>query len=194
MIKLCSCIIVLFLIFGGCAPILQSFEEKRLAGLEFERAQRLEDERKFPEATQEYLALTQKYPSTKIALTASLKTAALYSNFNNPEMDIQKAFAWYRKILNSDVSAAEQERVAHSLGLVEQILELQKEMAQAQKENGLLVAENRQLLLGNNNISAELADKKLQIEALESQLQQVSEALAKMKEIDVNLSKSRRGQ
>jgi len=130
----------------------------------------LEDEGEFSEAIRKYSSISQTYPFTQNALTATFKTAALYSNFNNPEMDLEKAIFWYRKILNSDFHTNEKKRAEHAIGLLEHLLALQDKKENMQQENSQLLSEKHQLLVENKNMSIVLTRRAKKIQSLESKV------------------------
>ena len=177
--------ICLCFLLAGCAARPVGPGDESEARRKLDLARRLESSTAYREAAHEYAMVADQYPATEYYLVAARKAALLYASPDSPARDDTAALRWIKVVLSLDIPSEEREAMEVLRKLLVALTALRAEAdrvsayadslsAAARRQGGVLSAEMRR--------TAELED----------QLEQTLEELRKLKEIDVQVSKSRR--
>lgn len=147
-------------------------------------ADTLERASAFKEATLEYTIVAERFPATSVHATAVRKAALLYSSPVNPVASDSISRYWLTTYLGLTQSPEEKQIIQMYLKMVDRVAWLRDSLARQRAiGDSLAVIARKQ--------TGEASSRSKRIQELESELQQASGELKKLKEIDVRISKSR---
>jgi hypothetical protein len=177
---------VAFLLFSGCAapgPSGRSWTDRTVAR-HMVMADSLERQMAIREALEHYGIVAEVYPRSSAYPTAVRKAALLSISDLNPAPSDSLALRWFSAYLSLPLKKPERETVRTFVTLLKRVKVLREDLnRKAITADSLSAATRRQAGI--------LATDARRIQELESELQQANSALRKMKDIDLQLSKSR---
>ncbi|MBI1807343.1 MAG: hypothetical protein HYR76_09870 [Ignavibacteria bacterium] len=127
------------------------------------------------EAAIRYAMVAERFPGSRFYKTAVRKAAFLHSSPLNEAVDDSASFHWFHVYTSLPISKEEKESAEMYISLMKKIGTLQKEI-----EN---------LTLSSKKQTAELTSRANRIHELEVQLQEATEELTKLRDIDVKAYK-----
>lgn len=135
-------------------------------------------------ATDEYLLVAERFPSTSVYAIAVRKVGLLLGSPANLAANDSASLFWLNKYLTLTESPEEKQFVGMYIGMVDRMSALRDSLErQAAAIDSLSAITRKQ--------ASETATRTRRLQELEAELQQVSTELRKLKEIDVRISKSR---
>ncbi len=184
---------ILLLLLGGCTSLFSSLDKEKQARHHIDSAEHLEKAGRLYEAAEKYAFIATEYPSSSWYYKVSVRKAGmLLCHPDNPNADIDASLHWFSIYENFAESAQEKENVGLLIKLLEQTKALQG-------KNKHLAAENSKLLSSVIELTEKLHVGKEEVEMMESELEQTyetldqtQEALEKMKEVDIQIHKSKK--
>ncbi|MCD4676535.1 MAG: hypothetical protein K8S18_11160 [Desulfobacula sp.] len=189
-------IIILCFFLTGCFPHYLVSDVEFNARNHMELAAAKENSSNFQEAIQEYAIISEKYPDTSYYKTAVWRAALLNLHPNNPEINYKAAQDWLQIYLKLPLSPEEKEIAVLYNALILQINvtldEKNKLLTNTKRQNknmAILTQKLKQAQIKAAKARGEL--KKLS--SYEAELSILKDKLKKMKEIDVQLHKTRKG-
>jgi len=171
---------------AGCGTLLGEHEEEAEAHRQVELARTLEAASNLREAAHEYSIVAERFPNSSVWPTAVRKAALLYANPANPSRNDSISLAWFNAYQALSLSPQEKEIVQSHIALQGRMKTLGDELGrQRDVSDSLSVAVKK--------LSATVTAQGRRTQDVEAQLRQATEELKKLKEVDVRLSKNRRG-
>jgi len=171
-------------ILTGCGGFSDTRSPSSYAARRMQIADSLEQEGLLLQAADVYGQVATRFPRSPQYPTAVRRAALLYSMGPPTIANDSTAYRWYQAYLALPIEKAEREDARISLELLRRILTLDAQLAQMYSAaDSLTVLTKRQAAL----MSADAH----RMQEIEQQLQQAQSELAKIKEIDLRLSKSR---
>jgi hypothetical protein len=176
-------IILCFLVAGCSSPLLDSKSELQALN-NMNRAAELENLLEYRQAAQEYAIVAERYPSTSYYQAAVWKAALLNIHPANSEIDYSAALYWFKAYLELPLSQVEKECAQLHVAMLEHINRLQAEIPPLNAENERLVEVTQQQ-------SGDITTSTQRLRELEAELAQARDELKKMKDVDVQMHRSR---
>lgn len=170
---------------AGCSTFNFDADTEMRAGRHMALADSLERASTLDEATLEYKIVAEHYPSSTAYQTAVRKTGLLYANPKNPMHDDSLALHWVRAYLQLPGELPDREGAETEITLLERIASLQQALTQRQAAADSLLALTK-------NQETMISGHMQQLQALQSEVRQVRQELNKLKQVDVEINKSRR--
>ena len=172
-------------IAAGCSSLRVDSDTEKRAEHHMALADSLEQALALDQATLEYQIVAELYPSSSAYPAAVRKTALLYMNPDNPVHNDSLALHWVSTYLALPAREPDRENARTESYLLERIAALQRDLirrtriadslyAVVWKQEGLLSSQTQQL------------------QALQNELKQVRQELDRLKQVDVNINRSRR--
>lgn len=170
---------------AGCSTFNFDADTEMRADRHMALADSLERAATLDEATLEYKIVAEHYPSSTAYQTAVRKTGLLYANTNNPMHDDSLALHWVRAYLELPDPLPDREGAETEVALLERIIELDYALTQRQgMADSLLTLTRKQETLISGHTQ--------QLQTLQAEVRQVRQELNKLKQVDVEINKSRR--
>jgi hypothetical protein len=184
---LLGCVAACFILAGCSSTRLDSDTEAR-AARHMAIADSLEEARALDQAVLEYKIVAELYPSSSAYASAVRKAALLYLNPDNPARNDSLALHWVSVYLGLPVPWAERESARAQLTLLERVMALQSELQRRGRVIDSLAAVARKQDAQISDQAAQLQ----QIQTLQNELKQARQELDRLKQVDVDISRSRR--
>jgi hypothetical protein len=147
-------------------------------------ADSLEEAMSLQLAAAHYAAVAEEYPLSAAYPYAVRKAALLYANEFNPARNDTLALHWFKIYLGLSLRKAERENVQATASLLQRVVNARERLARLTRQADSLTVVSRAQ-------AGTLGADARRIQALESELEQAQRELQRMKEIDLQLSKSR---
>lgn len=179
--------VFVLIVFAGCSASNSNRDAEARASYHLRLADSLGQAMAFAEAAQEYAVVAEHYPGTRYHANAMLEVALLSLNPANEAASDSIAVYWFQEYLKLPRSAGEREGVQVYLRLLERIQGLQNSLVRKKAVQDSLIAVTKKQ--GEEIFS--LASRSKQIQNLEGELKKANEELAKLREVDVRVSKGR---
>jgi len=173
-------------LLAGCGTLVGEPGEEAEARRQVELARTLEAASNLREAAHEYSIVAQRYPNASVWPTAVRKAALLYANPLNSARNDSISLIWFTAYQALPLNPQEKDLVQSHVSLQGRMRALDDELGRQKDLNDSLSATLKKL-------SATVAAQGRRTQELEAQLRQTSDELKKLKEVDVRLSKNRRG-
>jgi len=195
-------IILSCFLITGCVSKYLNFDVEEKARRHMVLAESKEDLSQFQDARKEYILICDKYSDTSYYKTAVLKLTLLNINPDNPDSDYLIALEWLKIYSSLHLTQVEEETVHIFTILIQQTFQIQEEkeklaleIMQLRNENAGLT--NKLLLARANSSKKKNRLKKLsaceaQLSIFKNKLAKLEDNLRKMKEIDVQMYKTRK--
>ncbi len=190
-----------FLITGCVSNYLNSGVELK-ARHHMELAESKEDLSQFQDAIKEYILICDKYSDTNYYKPAVLKLIQLNINPDNPDFDYLTALEWVKIYSDLHLTQVEEETARIYTILIQQRLLIQEdkeklalEIMQQRNENVSLtnkLLQTRTNLSNKKNKLKKLSACEAQLSIVKNKLANIEDKLRKMKEIDVQVHKTRK--
>jgi len=177
-------VIVICFVYAGCASPRIDLDAETRAQRHMLLADTLERAGEFPQALLEYGLVTELYPKTSHYPLAVRKIVFLYANPGTTVANDSVAFLWLNTYRQLSLPATERQMVDLLQVLMTQLRTVRRELTQE-----TLVADS--LAFVTRRQGGDLTTKARRIQELEQQLQQATNELTKLKEVDVHISRSR---
>jgi hypothetical protein len=171
---------------AGCGTLVGEPGEEAEARRQVELARTLEAASNLREAAHEYSIVAQRYPNTSVWPTAVRKASILYASPLNPSRNDSISLVWFAAYQALPLNPQEKDLVQSHVSLQGRMRALEDEMGRQKDVNDSLTVTLKKL-------SATVVAQGRRAQELEAQVRQTSEELKKLKEVDVRLSKNRRG-
>lgn len=171
---------------AGCGTLVGESGEESEARRQVELARTLEAASNLREAAHEYSIVAERYPNASIWPTAVRKAALLYASPVNTSRNDSISLVWFTAYQALPLNPQEKD-------LVQSHISLQGRMRAIEDDLGRQKDVNDSLSVTLKRVSATVAAQARRTQELEVQLRQTTEELKKLKEVDVRLSKNRRG-
>ncbi len=168
----------------GCTSSSTISDAEFQAHRHMARADTLERSFALREATTEYMIVAEHYTSTSVHPGAVRKTALLLSAPSNPAANDSASRYWLDTYLRLTQSPEEKQIIQMYLTMVDRVGELRDSLRREKFVADSLVAVARKQM-------GEVASRGRRVQELEAELEKASSELAKLKEIDVRISKSK---
>lgn len=178
--NICLCIVL-----AGCATRPGGPGDAAEARRKLDLARRLEASTAYREAAHEYAMVADQYPATEFYPIAARKAALLYASPDSPARNDTAALRWIRAVLALEIPPEERE----ALEVLRKLLVALKDV---RADADRVAASADSLSAASRRQGAALSAEMRRAAELEDKLQQTLEELRKLKEIDVQVSKSRR--
>jgi hypothetical protein len=173
------------LLTAGCSTLNVDSDTEARAARHMVLADSLEEATAFDQATIEYRIVAELYPTSSAYQAAVRKTSLLYLNPDNPARNDSLAAHWLSIYLGLPVQRSERENARTQLNLLERVASLQHELAKRLDVSDSIAAVTRKQ-------EAQISTQAQQLQALQNELRQVRQELDKLKQVDVQMNKSRR--
>ena len=190
-----------FLITGCVSNYLNSGVELK-AHHHMELAESKEALSQFQDARKEYILICDKYSDTSYYKPAVLKLILLNINPDNPDFDYITALEWVKIYSDLHLTQVEEETVRIYIILIQQTFLIQEEkeklaleIMQLRNENAGLTnkfLQTRTNLSNKKNKLKKLSACEAQLSIVKNKLANIEDKLRKMKEIDVQVHKTRK--
>lgn len=171
---------------AGCATLVGEHGEEAEARRQVELARTLEAASNLREAAHEYSIVALRYPNSSVWPTAVRKTALLFASPLNSSRNDSISLAWFNVYQALPLNPQEKDVVQSHIALQGRMRALDDELDRQKEVNDSLTVTVKKL-------SATVTAHGRRTQELEAQLRQTSGELKKLKDVDVRLSKSRRG-
>jgi hypothetical protein len=173
------------LVGGGCSLFNPPHDEEYIAAAHMETAAAHEEAGDLSYATHEYDMVAMLYPNYSLYPQAVINAARLYLNPKNPAASDSSAWTLLTLYLTLHVPEADREGARTQLTLLERAMHLKSIVAR--NEHSL---DSLSLVARKQNTS--LSTQGQRIADLENELRQTKEELARLKDVDVRLSRTNR--
>ncbi len=179
-------LICLVVMLGGCSvqEAEQGSAERSPADRHMMLAETLERQSLLREATFEYTLVAELYPTSEHYPNAVRRAALLFSNPENPVCSDTAASFWFDQYLKLSLPFEERE-------LVTRYLTEQKytKLLRADITKRALIADSLQTVIRRQ--ATDLANRSRRIQELEADLARVSQELKRLREVDIQMQRSR---
>jgi len=169
---------------AGCSVFSDARNSSSPAARRMMFADSLEQEGLYQQAAVTYAQVATRFPKSGQYPLAVRKAAALFSLSAPTIANDSAAYRWYQAYLGLPLEKSERENARISVELLSRILSLHAQIVQ------LYTATDSLSVLTKRQAASVTADAR-RIQEVEQQLQQAQSELAKIKEIDLRLSKNR---
>ncbi len=191
-------ITILSFLLTGCISNIENYNAEQIAKTQLAVAESKEKALNYKDAIKEYTKIFNEYDNINSKKRASLKVARLNIHPNNPKIDYKAALDWLQIYSNLPLKTEDDDALI--LGaLIRQITIIQDEKSK-------LVAQVNKLKNQEETLNKELSTYKAKLvrlekksaaykteqASLENQLTILNEKLQKIKEIDVQMHKTRK--
>lgn len=176
--------ILSFLLTGCVSSIIKSNVENS-AQIHMARATSKEKSLNYQEAIKEYAAISKRYVNTSFQKKAVLKAARLNIHPKNPKIDYMAALDWLQFYSSLRLTPDEEENASILAVLIRQINLIQDEKSKLASQIKKQEKKKSTLLKKNTTYEAELVSLKKKLSILKEKLQ-------KIKEVDVQMHKTRK--
>ena len=176
--------LLIVLAFCGCSSSGLLSDAEIQAQRHVAIADTLERASALKEATDEFLIVAERYPSTSVYALAVRKAALLLGFPSNPAANDSASLYWLNKYLTLTNSPEEKQFIQMYLRGVDRVSILHDSLERETATVDSLTAVTRKQ-------GSEAVTRTRRLQELEAELQKVSTELRKLKEIDVGISKSR---
>jgi len=195
-------IILSCFLITGCVSNHLNFDVEEKARRHMVQAESKEDLSQFQDAIKEYILICDKYSDTSYYKPAVWKLTLLNINPDNPDFDYPIALEWLKIYSGLHLTRVEEETARILTILIQQTFQIQKEkeklaleIMQQRNENADLTNKLLQTRTNLSNKKSKL--KKLsaceaQLSIVKNKLADIEDKLRKMKEIDVQVHKTRK--
>ncbi len=173
------------LIAGGCAGTRIDSDTEARAARHMALADSLEQALVLDQAALEYQIVAELYPSSSYYPAAVRKASLLNLNPDNPMRNDSLALHWVSTYLGLPLQLPDRQNARAELYLLERITALQQDLAQRRHAADSLAAITRRQ-------DTQLTNQAQQLQTLQSELKQVRQELDKLKQVDVQINRSRR--
>ncbi len=154
----------------------------------------------FPRAIHLFSIVAENFPETEWGATATHKTALLLSSPRNPSRNDSLAILWFRNTIARTKSPDEQLQAEVSIALLDRLLVRAREARRqrvivdsveltVRRQAGTILSQTRRL---QERLQERLQDME-RLQAMEREVASARNELKKLKEVDINLSRSRQG-
>ncbi|MCP4552912.1 MAG: hypothetical protein GY834_12920 [Bacteroidetes bacterium] len=178
-------ITILFFLLTGCVSSRIDSNAERSAQTHMVLAESKEKSLNYQEAIKEYAAIFKSYPNTSSKKKAALKATRLNIHPNNSKIDYIAALYWLQVYSNLQLTPEEEENALILAVLIRQINLIQDEKGKLASQIKNQKKEKAILLKTLTAYEAELV-------SLEKKSSILKEKLQKIKEVDVQMQKSRK--
>ena len=162
----------------GCSPSKEAGGIDSDAEAVMEFAESLERDSLLDQATAQYAIIAEQFPTANVYPLAVRRVAFLYAHPDNPARNDTLALRWMRIYQPLASTREERQEVGVVTSLIQQTMSLREQLA-------------REAASGDS-LGTALRRQGRRTRDLETELQQVSEELRKLKEEDVRTSRTRR--
>lgn len=171
------------LLYAGCSSVSGTADAE--ARRHLNTAEEYEQAGLFEKAEEEYIAIVESSPQPSLYPDALRKLALLSLHPSNAAGSDSAAVARFRAYLPHAPTATERESTLLHVRLLERVLALEEELADQRVSLDSL---------SNSKVSLvdELAARSKRLHQVETELQQVSSELKKLREVDVQLHKRKK--
>jgi hypothetical protein len=176
-----ACLIVA----SGCSSTRIDADTEERASRHMAVADSMEQAHALDQATLEYQIVAELYPTSSAYPTAVREASLLFMNPENPSHNDSLALHWTSMYLALPVQWSERESARAQLNLLERIAALQQDLDRRRRTSDSLATVVRKQ-------DTQLAGQAQQLQALQNELKQVHQELDKLKQVDVQINKSRR--
>jgi len=177
--------IALTCVMSGCATLTGESAADADARKHLDLARSLEASSALREAADEYSIIAEQFPASSAYPTAVRKAALLYARPDNPDRNDSLARFWFHAYQELPLQGQEKDLLGVVAMLYRQVDSLSADNSHRQSAVDSLTASSRRQA-GTATAQAK------RVRELEGELERAVEELKKLKEIDVQLSKSRR--
>ncbi len=200
-------IIILSFLLTGCISNIENYNAEHITQTHLAVAESKEKSLNYQDAIKEYTTIFNAYDNTNSQKKAALKVARLNVHPNNPKIDYMAALDWLKIYSNLSLKTEDEEENALILtALIRQITLIQDEKSKlasqvSNQRNGketlnkkLIACKLELISLGKKSTTykTEQSSMKKQLSSLEKQLAILNDKLQKIKEIDVQMHKTRK--
>lgn len=190
---------ILFILLTGCVSSIMDSNVDNGFQNHLALAEAKERSLNYQEAIEEYAAIFKRYDNLQSQKKSALKAAHLNIHPNNPSTDYMAALSWLKVYSNLKLTPEEEENALILAVLIRQIdlfkNEKDKLASKAQKkgkENEALIKELTSYEAKIARMEKKLTASALQLSSLEEEVFQIKEKFQKIKEIDVQMHKTRK--
>lgn len=181
-----------FLFFGvaslflvGCSTLKVDADTEARAAYHMWVADSLKQSQEFAQAALEYQIVSEHYPSSSAYPDAVRNAALLYLNPDNPVRNDSLALHWLSAYLALPIQDSERENARAQVHLLERVTTLQDNLSERRQVTDSLLAVNRKQ-------DAQISSQAQQLQTLQRELKQERQELDKLKQVDVQINRSRR--
>jgi hypothetical protein len=172
-------------IAAGCSSLHLDSDTEARASRHMAVADSLEQALALDQATLEYQIVAELYPTSSAYTPAVRKTALLYMNQDNPARNDSLALHWVSTYLALPIQWSDREDARAQIRLLERVTALNQELTRRRHVADSLAAVTRKQ-------DAQLSNQAQQLQSLQNDLKQVRQELDKLKQVDVQINRSRR--
>ena len=162
----------------GCSPSQEAGRTDSDADAVMEFAESLERDSLLDQATSQYAIIAEQFPTADVYPLAVRRVAFLYAHPDNPARNDTLALRWMRIYQPLASTREERQEVGVVTSLIQQTMSLREQLA-------------REAASGDS-LGTVLRRQVRRTRDLETELQQASEELRKLKEVDMRTSRTRR--
>jgi hypothetical protein len=184
--RVCSLVLAAATMAGCGSAVGDRTTEEAQARRQVDLARSLETASNLREAAHEYLIVAQQYRNSSVWPTAVRKAALLYANPLNPAHNDSISLACFTAYQTVPLSPQEKDLVQSHMAMQGRVKALDDELGRQKDVTDSLSSVTKRL-------AATVTSQGRRTQELELQLRQTSDELKKLKEVDVRLSKPRRG-
>ncbi len=178
-------ITILFFLLTGCISSITDSNAERSAQTHMALAESKEKSLNYQEAIKEYADISKRYADTSFQKKAVLKVAHLNIHPNNPNIDYMAALDWLQIYSNMRLTSEEEENALILAELIRQINLIQD-------EKGKLASQSKKQKKEKATLLKKLIAYEAELISLEKKLSILKEKLQKIKEVDVQMHKTRK--
>jgi len=175
-------------ILAGCSSTRLDSDTEARAARHMAIADSLEGAHALDQATVEYQIVAELYPSSSAYTTAVRKAGLLYLNPDNPVHSDSLALHWVSVYLGLPVPWAERESARAQISLLERVMALQSEL----RRRGRTIDSLAAVIKKQDAQISDQAQQLQQVQTLQNELKQVRGELERLKQVDVQINRSRR--
>ncbi len=169
----------------GCSSVRVDSDTESRASRHMTLADSLQQELVLDQATLEYQIVAEHYPTSSAYPAAVRNASLLFLNPDNPMHSDSLALHWLSTYLGLPMQLQDRENARAEVHLLERVVALQRDLARRrQVADSLLVVTRKQ--------DAQISTQAQQLQNLQNELIQVRQELDKLKQVDVQINKSRR--
>ncbi|MCF6246859.1 MAG: hypothetical protein L3J69_05805 [Desulfobacula sp.] len=179
-------ITISFFLLTGCISGMIDSDAERGAQIHMALAESKEKSLNYQEAIEEYAAISKRYINTSFQKTAVLKAAYLNIHPNNPKIDYMEALSWLQIYSNLLLTPEEEENALILSVLIRRINLIRN-------EKGKLATLIKRQKEEKTVLIRKLTICETELVSLEKEFSIVKEKLQKIKEVDVQMHKIRKG-
>jgi len=181
-LRACALIALLGAWAAGCTWFTSSHDPETAAAAHLDAAEMFEKAGDLGNATREYAAVATMYPGTPEYAHAIWKAADLYLNDQNPAANDTASLSLLSLYVSLPVSDGTKTEARLRLSLLERIVALKSSLLRTEHNVDSLVAVARKQ-------STTITSQSTHLGELENELHQTKDELARLKELDVRLSR-----